>query len=519
MTHAPARKAYSYIRFSTPDQIKGDSARRQISMAESYAAKHGLALDDSLSLKDFGVSAFRGQNAKTGALNFFLEHVRSGDVPEGSILLIEALDRLSRQTPLDALDTLRDIMREGVTVITLDNETVYTTETLSGNFTQLIVTLMLFSRANEESATKARRLKEAWEGKRLKAATTPLTAICPAWLKLNDQRTTYEVIPDRADTIRRIFTMCLDGLGQHTIAARLITDGTPTFGRSEMWHRSYVKKLLENPAVIGRFTPHTLTIVDGRKVRTPLDPVEEYFPAIVDAEVFEKVAAMVSRRGMNLPAGNTGAATTANVLAGLARCPTCGATMTRVNKGGRKGGKPYLVCTKAKVGAGCRYKQVKLEAIEEAVVSLGTYLHHLTPSPNAENEAKYRDMLLQDEVVEAQIQNLVEAVAQGDTSKAIAKAIAGKEAELERIRQELKQLGQRVADTITNRIENTVAEFCSLTEDGDIAKINATLRQLFDKAVVDYDTGYLRLYWRHTEATPVEVLYTFAAEKDAGNLT
>ncbi|TBX81888.1 recombinase family protein [Rhizobium laguerreae] len=515
MTHAPARKAYSYIRFSTPDQIKGDSARRQISMAESYAAKHGLTLDDSLSLKDFGVSAFRGQNAKTGALNFFLEHVRSGDVPEGSILLIEALDRLSRQTPLDALDTLRDIMREGVTVITLDNETVYTTETLSGNFTQLIVTLMLFSRANEESATKARRLKEAWEGKRLKAATTPLTAICPAWLKLNDQRTTYEVIPDRADTIRRIFTMCLDGLGQHTIAARLITEGTPTFGRSEMWHRSYVKKLLENPAVIGRFTPHTLTIVDGRKVRTPLDPVEEYFPAIVDVEVFEKVAAMSSLRGMSTASGNA-ATTTANVLAGLAKCPTCGATMTRVNKGGRKGGKPYLVCTKAKAGAGCRYKQVKLEAIEEAVVSLGTYLHDLTPSPNADSEASYRDMRRMAEVVEEQIQNLVEAVAQGDRSKAIQKAISANEAELDRIHRELEALAHRVADTITNRIENTVAEFSTLTEGGNIAKINATMRQLFDRVVVDYDTGYLRLYWRHTEHTPVDVLYTFPTEKIAG---
>lgn len=481
-------------------------------MAESYAARHGLVLDSSLSLKDLGVSAFRGQNAKTGALNFFLEHVRSGDVPKGSVLLIEALDRLSRQTPLDALDTLRDIMREGVAVITLDNETVYTTETISANFTQLIVTLMLFSRANEESATKARRLKQAWEGKRLKAATVPLTSICPAWLTLNDKRTAYEVIQERADTVRRIFKMCLDGLGQHTIAARLISEGTPTFGRSEIWHRSYVKKLLENPAVIGRFTPHTLTVVDGRKVRTPLEPFEGYFPPVVDTQVFERVAAMSSRRGLNIATGTTATAATANVLAGLAKCPTCGSTMTRVNKGGRKGGKPYLVCTKAKVGAGCRYKQVKLDAIEEAVVSLGTYLHDLTPSPNADSEANYRDMRNLAEVVEEQIQNLVEAVAQGDTSKAIMRAIAKNEAELDRIRQELEELGQRVADTITNRIENTVAEFCTVTESGDMAKINAAMRQLFDRVVVDYDTGYLRLYWRHTAQNPAEVLYTFIDE-------
>ncbi|TAU55729.1 recombinase family protein [Rhizobium leguminosarum] len=510
MTNIPAnRRAYSYIRFSTPDQVKGDSARRQIGMAESYAARHALILDDSLSLKDLGISAFRGQNAKSGALNLFLEHVRSGDVPEGSFLLIEALDRLSRQTPLEALDTLRDIMREGVTVVTLDNETVYTTETIHTSFTQLIVTLMLFSRANEESATKARRLKQAWEGKRLKAATTPLTAVCPAWLTLNNQRTAYELVPDRADTVRNIFEMCLDGLGQHTIAARLIAENTPPFGRAEMWHRSYVKKILENPAVIGRFTPHTLSVVDGRKVRTPLEAIEGYFPAVVNVDTFERVAAMSSKRGLNIALANDAAVPTANVLAGLAKCPACGSTMTRVNKGGRKGGKPYLVCTKAKAGAGCRYKQVRLEAIEEAIVSLGSYLHDLTPSPNAGSEAKYRDMRHQAEVVEEQIQNLVEAVEQGDTSKAIARAIVKNEALLDSIREEIEELGQRVADTITNRIENTVSEFCTVTKGGNIAKINAVMRQLFEKAIVDYDTGYLQLHWRHTEHSPAEVLYGF----------
>jgi len=39
------RKAYSYLRFSTPEQMKGDSFRRQTSMATAYAATHGLDLD------------------------------------------------------------------------------------------------------------------------------------------------------------------------------------------------------------------------------------------------------------------------------------------------------------------------------------------------------------------------------------------------------------------------------------------------------------------------------------------
>ena len=34
-------KAYSYIRFSTPEQALGDSLRRQVQLAEEYARKHG----------------------------------------------------------------------------------------------------------------------------------------------------------------------------------------------------------------------------------------------------------------------------------------------------------------------------------------------------------------------------------------------------------------------------------------------------------------------------------------------
>lgn len=80
-------KAYSYLRFSTPEQQKGDSFRRQTALAEAYCLKRGLVLDDTLKFHDIGVSAFRGMNAVDGHLGRFVEHVRSGEVPQGSFLL------------------------------------------------------------------------------------------------------------------------------------------------------------------------------------------------------------------------------------------------------------------------------------------------------------------------------------------------------------------------------------------------------------------------------------------------
>jgi DNA invertase Pin-like site-specific DNA recombinase len=48
-------KAYSYIRFSTSDQMRGDSRRRQMEAAQAYADAHGLDVDTELVFHDLGV--------------------------------------------------------------------------------------------------------------------------------------------------------------------------------------------------------------------------------------------------------------------------------------------------------------------------------------------------------------------------------------------------------------------------------------------------------------------------------
>jgi DNA invertase Pin-like site-specific DNA recombinase len=60
--------AYSYLRFSTPEQANGDSRRRQTSLAEDYARQNDLLLDKGLNFRDLGVSAYRSRNAKQGGL-------------------------------------------------------------------------------------------------------------------------------------------------------------------------------------------------------------------------------------------------------------------------------------------------------------------------------------------------------------------------------------------------------------------------------------------------------------------
>jgi DNA invertase Pin-like site-specific DNA recombinase len=81
---------------STDIQALGDSKRRQIELSEAFAAKYDLQLDTDFNLHDIGVSAFKGANIASGALGKFLQAVQDKKIPQGSYLLVESLDRLSR---------------------------------------------------------------------------------------------------------------------------------------------------------------------------------------------------------------------------------------------------------------------------------------------------------------------------------------------------------------------------------------------------------------------------------------
>lgn len=160
--------AYSYVRMSSQQQIKGDSLRRQLDLSRRYAEMHGLELDESL--RDIGVSAWTGSNVRDGALGRFLNLVQNGQIARGSYLLVESLDRLSRERVIDALEPFLSILRAGIIVVTLADNQLYSADSVGDNFTQLIISLTIMARAHEESQTKSKRLKAAHEARRLKAA-------------------------------------------------------------------------------------------------------------------------------------------------------------------------------------------------------------------------------------------------------------------------------------------------------------------------------------------------------------
>lgn len=113
------KRAISYIRFSSERQLKGDSLRRQARLVNDWLSKNPeYYLDQDLSFRDLGKSAFSGKHLK-GGLGDFLTAIEKGLVRAGDTLLIESLDRLSRQDIDIASELLRRILRADVAVVTL----------------------------------------------------------------------------------------------------------------------------------------------------------------------------------------------------------------------------------------------------------------------------------------------------------------------------------------------------------------------------------------------------------------
>jgi DNA invertase Pin-like site-specific DNA recombinase len=92
---------YSYVRFSSQAQEFGDSQRRQFTRAQEYCRKNNLTLETT-TLEDLGVSAWRGRNVDKGQLGVLLKAVHSGLIASDSTLLVEHLDRVTREKPTQA---------------------------------------------------------------------------------------------------------------------------------------------------------------------------------------------------------------------------------------------------------------------------------------------------------------------------------------------------------------------------------------------------------------------------------
>jgi len=418
----PPVRCYSYIRFSSKEQRKGDSLRRQTAYAEEYAKEKGLILDDSLKITDLGFSAFHGDHISKGALGVFLEQVKAGKIPKGSHLVIEALDRLSREDLSESYTLFMNLIMEGIVICTAADNMVYHKEGL--DMLHVMFSAFKLAQGHEESLKKQQRILKAWEQKRANASIKKLTKLSPSWLQLSDDKTTFLVITERAEVIKQIFKMKLDGLGADRIARELNRSQcwkpqSPHGKKLIGWHKSYIYKVLRYKAVLGEYQPHS-TILNKRRLPAG-EPISNYYPRIIEDDVFFAVQEQIER---NLGKGGKNGRFH-NLFSGLVKCGYCGSSMQFIKMGPSNNNRQYLLCDQARRALGCPFISVPYQPLEDLVLK---YCKGLDPAgilPDS-SATQSKILTLQNSLavqrgkmkdVERKITNLMNAIAESESKR------------------------------------------------------------------------------------------------------
>jgi len=300
----PMIVAYSYARVSSTEQRKGKGLRRQLQDSTTCAERNGWTLDTSLTFRE-SKSAFRSKNLKAGALGKFLVAIKEKRVKPGAVLIIESLDRLSRDSIDEADELFRSILKAGVDIHTLSPERHYTRESLKDVMARMEF-LFIQARANEESEIKRHRSIRNWQLKRQDATKKVITRMVPHWLQVVDGQIVLKA--EAVKIIRQMAQWAIDGLNVKKIAARLNASGMPIFTKAfnrhqedettilykkPLWDGCYILTTLRSRALIGEFVPHLRTET-GREA---MQPIPNYYPSVLSLDVFNRLQiALDSRR-------------------------------------------------------------------------------------------------------------------------------------------------------------------------------------------------------------------------------
>jgi DNA invertase Pin-like site-specific DNA recombinase len=351
--------AISYLRFSSPEQRKGNSTWRQTEDTEKWCATNGIPLDRELSCMDASRSAYRGAHrSDKAALGSFLELVKEGRVPRGSYLVIENLDRLSREDERTALRLWLDILDAGINIVQLHPETVFRHE--RSDMTDIIRAIIELSRGHSESRMKSVRSLDNWDKavRRAREEKRIITRRLPSWVEMSE--TGLQLIPEKANVVKRIFELARSGSGANSLVRKLNAEDVPAFGNREPdedndgdkkhyhqiegvpygcgeWRTSYVRQILSDRRVLGEYLPR-----DAHE-QTKGEVVPDYYPVVVSQEGFYAARNAIAKRtnagsanGVKVNRQGRIGNGVANLFGGLMRNARDGSTYyaaTRVEKG------------------------------------------------------------------------------------------------------------------------------------------------------------------------------------------
>ena len=445
-------QAYSYIRFSSKKQEQGDSVRRQTELAEQYAHANNLILSDK-NFQDLGISAFKEGNRPS--LGDMLEAIEKGQIEQGSTIIIESLDRLSRRGIDVTQQIIKSILQNNVFIASLVDGLLLNRES-TNDLVSVIRIALAADLAYKESEKKSQRLRETKGQQRQRALNGEvINKILPFWLQRKEDK---YVFSEKLDTVKRIIELRRKGLGTNKIARTLNDEGHKPL-RSAGWNHTTVGKTINSVALYGAY--QTSETTKDRKVIL-LDIIENYYPAVISKDEF---ILLQSDQKQNKP----GYKSEHNAFAGILK-HECGGALVR--KFHVVSGKTYQyhVCANARDGK-CNVTK-NFKNIEVA-------LYRIMKELKLEKKTSIDEtLLLERNSVKAKIQEL------NDMLLNLSKIPISVIQTINNLEEKLQQLEENIKHQNSMIISEQAFDFKLLQEIKDPQELNMMLKRVIEQIIV-----------------------------------
>lgn len=523
---------WSFERVSAAVQAEGRGLVRQGNRAADWCARHGLELADERLLSDPGRSAYHGKHLRRGGpLDVFMELAERELLGPDPVLLVEAIDRLSRLKARQALEAVfLRLINAGVTIVTLMDGQFYNRERCDADGTALVMLTLKCQAAHEYSLHLADRQRDNWSavrGELKQGVVKRRRQFAPSWLDWDETTQTWQFNAKAASVLRAMTLLREHGLSH--VSKVLNDEGLPTLGRSKRWTASNLSSLVRNAHQIwggvairpegawkplergplGEIRKSNGDLYDPRagqsRVRGALREDREIcdgaFPSLMSQREVEEVLALVSsrHRGQQHP----GPLTQLHWIGrGLTRC-ACGGSMSTC-----KGGQPhrpirYVACRERHNSERCRRPFLPMEGVLAVLLSRLTLqelsqLNGTVDLGQEQSRLRHRidELLGEQELMKEQIANLQGSLAAAAelgpeafaaAAEALTRRITERRSQLEAVTEELAQTRAELSrcdsplalETVERVIEPLKAALLSgkATRD-ERYQVNAALRQI-----------------------------------------
>jgi DNA invertase Pin-like site-specific DNA recombinase len=242
-----------------------------------------------------------GEHLSRGKLGALLvERIDCGSC-SGMALVVEDMDRLSRQGIVAAGSLIERIGKENMTIhIAKDGQIIRPGS--NNNLDTAIRNVVNAYNAEDYSKKLRERVTSGWQRKRKNAKDgQAITKNLPAWLESNGAGSAIQINAAKAEVVREMFRLAASGQGKRAIARVLTERGIPPITGGERWDYTYIGRVLTSRTVLGE----RVSLLASRKQDG--EARLNYYPQIVDAELWQAAQSAISaRRGKTADGKVTG---------------------------------------------------------------------------------------------------------------------------------------------------------------------------------------------------------------------